>query len=103
MREQSFPYKWQLLALETTKTHKEVLERLELFDGSEENRPVIVTRLRNTKTSLTYSVWGDGELGELEPPYTAIKRQEQYIIVVQDTEHFFKQWRWNESFEGRFE
>lgn len=90
-----FPQAFDYILCDTTKTHKEPLERLEMFDDSIV-RPVILTRLKDTKQSLAYSIWLGDELDEyLEPPYTALKRQGDYLIVLQDTEKFFAQFQWD--------
>jgi len=79
----------------TVKKDAEILERFELWDPDDKQRPIYMVRLKDTKQSLTYSLWEQADIGlTLKPPYKVIEEYtmgDGYQIAVQDTKHFVAQ------------
>lgn len=84
--------------------HKDILERLADLPAGEVIRPVFMTRLKGTTTSMTYSVWCKDSLHVLATPFSAISEMQvpedtqtgvsklrRVVVVVQETAHFVKQ------------
>jgi hypothetical protein len=88
------------LEAHTISNNNDVQERLEMFDpgigdGIPNIMPVIMTRIRNSKQSLTYTTWNEQDIGaQLTPPYNVLwclDTDARYHTAVQDTVHFVKQ------------
>jgi hypothetical protein len=92
------------LEAHTISNNNDVKERLEMFDPGEDHDdgdrlikvgPVIMTRIRNSKQSLTYTTWHEEDIAVyLTPPYNVLWHLDtdaRYHTAVQDTVHFVKQ------------
>ena len=82
----------------TITSNKDVHERLSFMDipYPDNIRPCIMTRLKSSKQSLTYTVWHADEIGGyLTPPYNVLwglGTDGKYHTAVQDTAHFVEQY-----------
>lgn len=82
-----------IMALDGDKKHKDVLERCAEVISTHMHDTLFAVRIKNTKTALMYSIWPiDTPLSQLEPPYTALLRIADRMVVIQDLEHFIEQY-----------
>ena len=75
------------------KTEKDILDRMEGYDGKDEMKPVFMTRISGTQQALAYFVWDKCPGEWLNPPYTVIKmlNNNSECLIVQDIEQYIKQ------------
>lgn len=92
---------FEVYETDSDSSHKSIFER---FDAALPDiiRPVFLTRIKGTTTSMTYRAISPDDLHEVEPPFNAIASSKIFkasedehvvpaVLVVQETEHYIKQ------------
>ena len=88
--------------------HKDILERLSEVPIDEILKPVFMTRIKGSTTSMTYSLWDKTVTGmgqTLIPPFTVLTEIPQTTawLVVQETESFIRQFMLKDLFRSGLE
>ena len=93
--------------------HKDILERLSEVSPHKITEPVFMTRIKDTMTSMTYSIWDREAFPDfIQPPFSAIVEIPGMtesgtttcnFVIVQETEHFVKQFMRNDLFRPAVE
>lgn len=87
-----------IMALWTKRDHKDVIDRYKECLSNGVQLPIIMARIKETETSITYQALTNTEIGlTLHPPYSVIVELEDrntmntIHLAVQETSHYIKQ------------